>query len=175
MKNLIISKISMMFLTLILGAFALTAQAHEFRDLGNGYIIGVGNSSEPPTTGVNQADFFAFYGTFADPSTWVAIDKSAGDKVTVGGFSAKFAAEDYNAAITQVLFPVLYQFTQTVIEGDIGYQSNNFNVPTSGPYGFVVAGELKKAGKPKKVFVSKFVCGAGSIDTVLGTSFECIE
>ena len=50
MNNLIISKISVIFLTLVLGAFALTAQAHEARNLGDGYIIEVGNSSEPPTT-----------------------------------------------------------------------------------------------------------------------------
>lgn len=175
MNNLIISKISMMFLTLILGAFALTAQAHEFRDLGNGYIIGIGADTEPPTTGINKADFFAFYGTFSDPSTWVALDRTAGDKVVVGGFAAKFASEDYNAPITQVFFPILYQFTQAVIEGDIGYLSNNFNVPTAGAYGYVIAGELKKAGHPKKEFVKRFVCGAGSIDTVLATSFECIQ
>ncbi|NOT13707.1 MAG: hypothetical protein HOP23_18095 [Methylococcaceae bacterium] len=174
MKNLI-SKISMIFLTLVLGAFALTAQAHEFRDLGNGYIIGIGGDTEPPTTGLNQADFFAFYGTFSDPTTWVALDKNAGDKVEVGGFAAKFASEDYNAPITQVLFPILYQFIQTNIEGNIGYLSNNFNVPSIGAYGYIIGGELKKVGHPKKTFAQKFVCGAGSKDTVLATSFECIQ
>lgn len=176
MKNLIISKISMMFLTLILGAFALTAQAHELRNLGDGYIIQVGNSVEPPLTGSNKADFFAWYGDFnADPSTWEVLDKAAGDKVNIGGFAAKFATDSFNAPITQVLFPVLYQFMQTEIEETVAYQSNAFNVPSAGAYGFVIGGELKKTGHPKKVFLQKFVCGGGTQDTTYGTDFECIE
>jgi hypothetical protein len=164
-----------LFLTLSILAF--TAQAHEYRYLGNHYAIQIGNDGEPgPTAGNHQVEVFALYVPDPnDPNTAEFLSRQAGDKVNIAVLPTKFASESYTAPIVQVLFPILTAFQETIIEDSPAYLSNVYNIPSAGAWGFVVTGEIQKKGKSKKAFLQKFVCGAGTHDTQFGSDFECIQ
>ena len=167
---------SLFALLLTVTAFVLPVQAHEIRYLGNGYLIQVGDDVEPPIHGqLNGMDFIAGYETTAgDISTVVAIDRTqSGDIVDVVSIPIKLQYETFNSPITQV-FPLLTTFQDTTVDGFPGIVSN-FTFPTTGTYGFIVAGKIKKAGHHDKHFIEKFVCGAGSQDTTYGTFFDCVS
>ena len=171
--KLVIKK-SLLTLFLAIGAFAIQANAHELRYIGNGYLIQVGDHVEPPVTGQpNGMDIFAFHETtIGDISTAVGLDKTAGDVVEVVSIPFKLTSESFNAPIAQI-FPLLTTFTESISEGYPVYTAN-FTFPSVGAYGFLVSGKIKKQGHANKFFVEKFVCGAGSQDTIYGTYFECV-
>jgi hypothetical protein len=181
MIKLSINKLSLLALTLVLGAVTITAQAHEIRRLSSRYVVQLGVDGEVDGVvgidkGPHAAQFFAFYMTTpGDINTAVPLDKAAGDTVEIAALPAYFASENYNAAVTQFLFPILHQFFQTIIEATPAYQSENFQLNSSGAFGYFSVGSLKKKGKAKIDFIEKFVCGGGSKDTEFGTSFECVR
>ena len=165
---------SLFVFTLIASALAFSAQAHEIRYIGNGYVIQVGDDVEPPIANqTNGVDFIAGYETTpGDISTITPVDRTAGDVVEVVALPLKLQYETFNSPITQV-FPLLTTFQDTTVDGFPGLVSN-FTFPSIGTYGYIVAGKIKKQGHSDKFFVEKFVCGAGSQDTTYGSSFECV-
>ncbi|POZ51242.1 hypothetical protein [Methylovulum psychrotolerans] len=168
-------KLSLLAVAAAISAFSFTAQAHELRFLSNGYIIGVGSHVEPVVHGqTNGNDFYAAHETvIGDINSSVFLDVSAGDTIELITVPVKLSTEDYNAPITQI-FPALTAYSQTTIDDAPGLTAS-FTFPTAGTYGYIVFGEIKKVGYPTLFFGEKFVCGAGSRDTVYGTSFECAQ
>lgn len=162
-------------LATIFAAFSTSLYAHEYRYIGDGYAIQVGDDVEPPVAGqANGMDFFAFYeSTPNDLDTAVGLDRTQGDVVEVVSLPLKLKYETFNSPITQV-FPLLTVFNDTIVDGFPGVVAD-FTFPKKGTYGFVVMGKIKKQGHPDKYFVEKFVCGAGSQDTTFGTNFECVN
>jgi hypothetical protein len=171
-------KFALLALSTTLAAFVFTAQAHEYRYIGNNYAIQVGSEAEPPVAGPNKAVVFAYYRTVpGDINSEVTLDRTAGDKVELVALPLKVASENYNAPIVQFIFPILSHFGQTVIEEQPAYLSEEFNY-TAAPAGklaYLVTGEIKKKGKTNKFFVEKFVCGGGTKDVEFGTFFDCVE
>jgi len=168
-------KWSLLAIAAAISALSCTAQAHELRFLSNGYIIGVGSHVEPVIHGQpNGNDFYAAHETvIGDIDSSVFLDVSAGDKIELITIPVKLKREDFNSPIIHI-FPALTAYTQTDIDGAPGLTSS-FTFPSAGAYGYIVFGEIKKAGYPELHFHEKFVCGAGSRDTVYGTSFDCAQ
>jgi hypothetical protein len=162
---------------LALCAFQHTSQAHELRNIGNGYWIQVGGDVEPPVQNQpNAMDFFAFY---EGPNgiangDYTVLDKTQGDTVKITAVGIRPETDSYNADI-EGYFSVPKPFTQQDVEGLVAYVSGNFTFQYSGAYGYIVSGKLQKVGHPVKFFIQKFVCGGGSLDSLFGTGFECYE
>lgn len=173
---------SYLALILTLAAFAFPAQAHEFRQFGN-YIVAIGTENEPPVAGVPASiEFFAYY-NMPDGSQ-VALDRTAGDKVDLAVVPITVATESNSAPLVEADEGIFTSFTQTVIEGDPAYRSSVFTPdlddvggtgPGTGYLGYYLTAVLKKVGKPSKTLIlKKFVCGAGSLDNITPSSFDCV-
>ncbi|NOU21263.1 MAG: hypothetical protein HOO93_05645 [Methyloglobulus sp.] len=173
---------SYLALILVLAAFAIPAQAHEFRQFGN-YVVGIGTEGEPPVAGVAASiEFFALYNN--PDGSQVALDRSAGDKVDLAVVPITVATESNSAALVEADEGIFTHFTQTVIEDVTAYRSDVFTPdlddvggtgPGTGYLGYYLTAVLKKVGKPSKTLIlKKFVCGAGSLDTVGGSLFDCV-
>jgi hypothetical protein len=167
-------KNALLALTFSTAALSLSAQAHELRDLGDGYLIQVGVDVEPPIAGqTNGMDFIGFHETTpGDVSTAVGIDKNAGDVIEVIAIPLKLKREAFNSPVTKI-FPFLTSFRDTVVD-EFPAVVADFIFPKIGTYGFIVSGKIKKQGFAEKYFIEKFVCGAGTQDTTFGTDFECV-
>lgn len=169
-----IKKLPLLAFALSLSAFALTAQAHEFRELDINYAIGIGSHDEPPLAGVaNGVDFIPIYHQGGPNGTPIYLDRTKGDKVNIVVTPIKLAYEAFNAPITNVYSP-LFNFVQNVVEENPAYTAS-VTYPSAGTIGYYVFGEIQKKGKPKKSFAfTKFVCGAGSQD-IPNSSFDCVQ
>jgi hypothetical protein len=176
-------------LFLALAAFSLSAQAHEDRLFGR-YAVQLGTSNEDPLlVGENvRVEFFALYDTVGngDFADYVYLDRSAGDTVELAVIPITVASESVSAPFVAANHGIKTNFSQTIIEEAIGYQSSLFklnskdvgnNGPQSGYLGYYLTAYLKKAGTSgpgKTIVLNKFVCGAGSLD-LPGSGFECVS
>ena len=167
-----------------LAAFAIPAQAHEFRDFGR-YNIGIGAHAEPPQVGIaNGIDFFAAFDLDPGPGeNFVQLDRTQGDIVNISVVPITVKTETYNGKLVEAEH-LFTDFEQTVIEDGVGYLATGFTPylddvggtgPSTGYLGFYVTAYLKKVGQPGKTLIlQKFVCGAGSKDAVFDTEFACV-
>ncbi len=167
-----------------LAAFAFPAQAHEFRDFGR-YNIGIGADGEPPQVGVaNGIDVFAAFDLDPGPGeNFVQLDRTKGDIVNISVVPITVKTETNSAPVVEAEH-LFTNFQQTVIEGSVGYLATGFTPdrddvggtgPGTGYLGFYLTAYVKKVGQPGKTLIlKKYVCGAGSLDTVFGTEFACV-
>jgi hypothetical protein len=177
---------------LALAAFALPAQAHEFRAFGR-YAVQLGTHIEPTFVGVpNGIDFFGFYDTTGN-GDYVLLDRTQGDTVTISVVPIRVKTDVYKAPFVEADEGVFTNFKQGIIEGDIGYTAFGFKPdaddvgntgPGTGYLGYYLTAYLKKAGAPAKtIILEKFVCENGSLDLTqpggisnpLNTYFACVN
>ncbi|MGR8934258.1 MAG: hypothetical protein ACU837_07700 [Gammaproteobacteria bacterium] len=173
-----IFKLLYVALSLTVGAFTLSAQAHEFRDLGDDYYIQVGGHVEPPYINVkNGIDFYPFHlddPVKGFPDGVVGLDKLAGDTVEISAVGLIVPTDDFNVPITR-LFPLNNTWKYMPSQGYyLYYQENAFSFKKPHAYGFYAQGKIKRKGFKTKRFAEKFICENGSQDTTYGTAFECV-
>jgi hypothetical protein len=162
-------------------ALVAPAQAHELRNLGNNYWIQAGWDVEPAVkNSANALDVFAFWWdgdpTHLDPThpEWFhLLDTTAGDTVKLAAVGLRLESENYNAEVEEI-FGVPGPFTQFIGDDGLGYVSGSITPHHAGAYGFIITGKLQRVGYQPKIFLQKFVCGAGSQDTTYGTDFVCV-
>jgi hypothetical protein len=123
-----------------------------------------------------------------EDSTNAAVDlhTDKGDKVNVEVIGLITPEAGRNPPITHI-FPLNKQWKLERTKGpnfahgglgdgiqDKHYQENAFLINKPTAYGFYAQGTIQRKGFKPKRFAEKFICEAGSQDTVFHSAFECI-
>lgn len=165
-----------------LALFTLPAQAHEYRNFGN-YVIGIGSSEEPPLVG--QSIGIEVYAVYNLPDgSQPNLDVSAGDIMEVAVIPATVATDTHNGKVVET--KGFYEDFKYFIGSDgpgihqmglkIDKDDNGGHGPGTGYLTYYLTGFFKKKGYPgETVILAKYVCGNGSIDTLGGTFFNCVN